>query len=429
MSRTVTLLLVDPLGAPLGALPPYQVAMPWWQEVSDVVDGARERFGVDVSVLRLVDADRSAPPGGALRYLAQLDRAPDGAPTFADAGLPDPAVLAPHPLRAPWAVPGGPTRSLHWAAAALARLGRAGHTAIQQRAWNLSAIWRLEPTGPTGATAPTAPTAPTGAMAPGGPVWLKQVPPFFRHEAAVLRWLGEVAPGAAPTLLAADDGPAGQGRLLLDHVPGEDRYGAELAERHAIGASQHRIQTLAAGRTAELVARGVPDGRGVALARTVRGELARHGADLGPVRDLLDGLADRLARVASCGVPETLVHGDLHPGNVRSDGRHPVIIDWGDSFVGPPAFDILRLAEGLPPPAAAELLAAWRDRWRRDVPGCDPDRAVALLRPVAALRNAAMYAGFLARIEPSEHPFHAADVPAWLRLAAEWSGPGTSDCR
>jgi aminoglycoside phosphotransferase (APT) family kinase protein len=165
------------------------------------------------------------------------------------------------------------------------------------------------------------------------------------------------------------------------------------------------------------------------LARTVRGELARHGADLGPVRDLLDGLADRLARVAACGVPETLVHGDLHPGNVRSEGGRPVIIDWGDSFVGHPAFDLLRLIEGLPPPAAAELLGAWRDRWRRDVPGCDPDRAVALLRPVAALRNAAMYAGFLARIEPTEHPFHAADVPAWLRLAAEWSRPGTSDCR
>jgi hypothetical protein len=424
----VTLLLVDPLGAPLGALPPYEVAVPWWQEVGDVVDGARARFGVDVSVLRLVDAERSAPPGGALRYLAQLDRAPASPPTFVDAGPFDPAVLAPHPLRAPWAAPGGPARSLRWAAAELARLGRGGHTAVQQRAWNLSAIWRLEPTAPGGSTASGGSDALAGSDASAGPVWLKQVPAFFRHEAAVLRWLGEVAPGAAPTLLAADD-PAGSGRLLLAHVPGEDRYQAELAERHAIAASHHRIQALAAGRTGELVARGVPDGRGAALARAVRGELTRHGADLGPVRDLLDGLADRLARVSSCGIPETLVHGDLHPGNVRSDGRHPVIIDWGDSFVGHPAFDILRLTEGLPPPAAAELLAAWRDRWRRDAPGCDPDRAVALLRPVAALRNAAMYAGFLARIEPAEHPFHAADVPAWLRLAAQWGRPGTSDCR
>jgi len=40
-----------------------------------------------------------------------------------------------------------------------------------------------------------------------------------------------------------------------------------------------------------------------------------------------------------------------------------------------------------------------------------------LLRPVAALRNAAAYAHFLANIEPVEHRYHAADVGAWLAVA------------
>jgi Ser/Thr protein kinase RdoA (MazF antagonist) len=63
---------------------------------------------------------------------------------------------------------------------------------------------------------------------------------------------------------------------------------------------------------------------------------------------LIAGLDERLAKVASCGLPDTLIHGDLHPGNVRSDGGPRVLIDWGDSFIGHPAFDVLRLTEKLP---------------------------------------------------------------------------------
>jgi hypothetical protein len=43
VSRTVTLVLVDDGGALLGALPPYDVPTPWWQDASDVVAGARGR--------------------------------------------------------------------------------------------------------------------------------------------------------------------------------------------------------------------------------------------------------------------------------------------------------------------------------------------------------------------------------------------------
>ena len=57
MGRAVTLVLLDPAGAPLGALPPVDVEMPWWQEVSDVVAAVRARDGVDVQVLRLLDVD------------------------------------------------------------------------------------------------------------------------------------------------------------------------------------------------------------------------------------------------------------------------------------------------------------------------------------------------------------------------------------
>lgn len=386
----MTLVLVDRdrAGLPLGALPPYEVPEPWWQEVGSVVGEARRRYGLDLAVLRLLAADRPEPPGGHLTYLGQVAQRPSVPldPVSVD--------LSPHPLRAPWAEPGGPARSLAWATRELDRLGRPVTAVAQQRTWNLSAIWRLD--GDHGTT------------------WLKQVPDFFRHEAAVLRWLGHAVPGTAQTLLADD----GSGRMLLDHVPGEDRYQADADERAGVAADQHAVQVRAADDVAALVAAGVPDRRGPALARWVRAALAPH--DVSTVDGLLTGLDDRLDEIRRCGLPDTLVHGDLHPGNVRGDGERRVTIDWADAFVGHPAFGILRLTETLDPATAAPLLAAWAARWRADVPGCDPERAVTLLRPVGPLRLAAVYAMFLVGIEPSEHPYHAGDVPACLdRAAAE----------
>ncbi|GHJ45218.1 hypothetical protein Cs7R123_25600 [Catellatospora sp. TT07R-123] len=391
MSRTVTLVLVDADGAVRGTLPPFEVALPYWQESSDVVAAARERFGLDVTVLRLLSHERSAPPGGAVTYLAQAVAPP------ADLGPGPELDLSPHPHRAPYAEPGGPAATLRWAAAALAGAGRPAFThAAQQRTWNLSAIWRLD--------------------TPAGPVWLKQVPRFFAHEPAVLRHLG-AGPHASlvPPLIAGE-----HGRMLLAHLPGDDLYGAGADVRDAIAADLHGIQLTAATELDTLRALGVPDRRGAALARLCAGVVAAHPEHADDrVRALARGLDARLAEVAACGLPDTLVHGDLHPGNARGDATHRVILDWGDCVLGHPAFDILRLTERLPADEAAPLVEAWVRRWRAAVPGSDPARAVALLRPVVALRNAAVYAGFVTAIEPAEHPYHADDVPFWLARAAE----------
>ncbi|GAB3063479.1 phosphotransferase family protein [Micromonospora schwarzwaldensis] len=422
MSRTVTVVLVDAAGRPLGALPPFDVPDPWWQQVASVVDGARHRHGVDVAVLRLLDADRPHPPGGHVRYLAQLTEASAVAAAAPVMPLAPVAVdLAPHPLRQPWAQPGGPARSVAWATDELRRLGRPVTAVAQQRTWNLSAIWRLE--------------------TPQGPAWLKELPPFAHHEPTVLTWLTNlplptslVSPvdqgigvsadlsGDANSLINdAGVGPGvlavgGEGRVLVEHVVGEDRYGAGEVERAGIAAAHHAVQVRAVGAVDRLVAAGVPDLRGARLGGWIRRWLAGH--DVSVAAGLLDGLDERLRRVRDCGLPDTLVHGDLHPGNVRGDDTRYVVIDWADAFVGHPAFDILRLTETLAPATVARLVDAWADRWRADAPGCDPLRAVDLLRPVAPLRLAAVYAMFLAGIEPSEHRYHAHDVPVALAQAA-----------
>jgi hypothetical protein len=383
----VTLVLLDPAGAPLGALPPVHVDFPYWQEVSDVVAAVRARDGIDVQVLRLLDVEGEFGGPARVTYLAQVaGAAPVG---LAPAG-PD---LSPHPLRAAYAEPGGPAASVRWAVAALESLGSPGAVAVQQRTWNLSAIWRLDVAG--------APVA-----------WLKQVPRFFAHEAATLALVAGVAPALVPPLLAAGE----QGRMLLAHVPGQDGYDADAAVRARIAEEFHPVQAAFAGRPDDLLATGMPDARldPAALA----GVAGPHLADVDGLAALVDDLPRRLAAIAGCGLPDTLVHGDLHPGNVRVGGDRLVLMDWGDSTLGHPALDILRLTGGLPAAESGDLIAAWALRWRRTVPGSDPQRAVELIRPVAHLRHAAVYAGFLAAIEPSEHPYHAADVAHHLRAAA-----------
>ncbi|HCU50691.1 MAG TPA: aminoglycoside phosphotransferase, partial [Micromonosporaceae bacterium] len=157
MPRDVTLVLLD--GRVLSS---FEVELPWWQEVSGVIEGARAHHGLEISVLRIVETEPGLTNGGKVTYLVET---PGMNGAHED-----------HPLRPDYAKPGGPSRSIEWARSVLDR----PITSVEQlRTWNLSAIWRLG--------------------TPSGTVWLKQVPRFFAHEAVVLRYLRK------PVLLARSE--------------------------------------------------------------------------------------------------------------------------------------------------------------------------------------------------------------------------------
>jgi aminoglycoside phosphotransferase (APT) family kinase protein len=133
---------------------------------------------------------------------------------------------------------------------------------------------------------------------------------------------------------------------------------------------------------------------------------------------LLEELPRRNEDVASCGVPNTLVHGDFHPGNVRGPQESLVLLDWGDCGVGQPLLDQAAFLDRMPGSERVGICLEWSRLWRAAVPGCDPERAAQLLEPVAALRQAVIYRGFLDAIEPDERVYHAADPALWLARAA-----------
>ena len=375
-SRVVTVVL----DRPRGALPTFTLHTPWWQEVEPVVETTRERFGLEIVVLRLLEGE--TPFVSPVTYLAEVT-----------SGDPPPLLdpwtkpIADDPLRAAYARPGGPQADLEWAARHVTFTG----DPVQVRTWNLSSIWRI----------------PTDA----GLVWLKHVPLFFAHESAMLRAFEREAP--VPHLIAGEPG-----RMLLADVPGHDCYDATRPQLEAMVDTLVDLQRVWAGRVDEVLALGAPDWRPSAFVPRAQAVVERDAP--AELRTVLDPFVDRLPQVFadldSCGLPNTFVHGDFHPGNVRWTSAGPVVLDWGDVGVGHPLFDLPAFLDRAGP-HTADLEARWLDRWAGACPGSDPRRAAALIAPIAALRQAIIYRRFLDGIEETERVYHRDDVPQWLRRA------------
>ncbi len=390
--RVVTLVLVDTDGALLGALPPMPVSTPWWSEAWPIVDAARDRHGLEVVVLRILDADLPHPHGGHVTYLAEVASSTRPPRDL----LPWPGPLDEEPLRQPWARPGGPDDDLRWADEALHAVGllRSG-PGVQVRTWNLSSLWRLP--------------------VDGRQVWLKHVPHFFGHEGGVIAALGSEH---LPRLVAHDGA-----RVLLEEIPGVDQYEAAPETLEAAVDLLVGLQASTATRVDELRSLGMPDWSPATLASSIADAIDRNADELEPderrlLTAFVETFPERFDRIAAAGLPDTLVHGDFGPYNLRAGPGSLVILDWGDSGIGHPLLDQPSMLAAVGDDVRARLERSWADAWRRHLPDSDPDVARHAIAPVAAARQATIYQRFLDSIEPAERPYHAGDPERWLRRTA-----------
>jgi hypothetical protein len=383
--RIVRLVLVTPDGTPVGQTSPFRVEVPWWQEAGPVVRATREQLGLDVTVLRLLSAARDRPHGGDVTYLAEV-REPVPAEPWR-------GRLDGHPLRLSYAKPGGPAADLDWALSMLREQGlEPVGRPVQVRSWNLSSIWRI----------------PLGEQS----AWLKVVPPFFGHEGAMIEAL---AGGPVPNLLGRDGC-----RTLVADVPGEDMYEAPLPLLLDMVTTLVGIQASRIGHVNELLAMGLPDWRGPALAAAIADVTHRTTAELSSeearlLARFVDDLPRRFDEIEACGLPDTPVHGDFHAGNFRGTADSLTLLDWGDSGVGHPMLDRSAFLDRVDRAHVAVLQDQWNAEWQAALPGSDPACAAVLLAPVAAARQATIYQRFLDNIEPSEQIYHRHDPADWLR--------------
>ena len=233
--------------------------------------------------------------------------------------------------------------------------------------------------------------------------WLKAVPPFFAHEG---RLLARLAGGPVPRLLGQEGG-----RVLLAEIAGEDLYEAGPAQLLDMVALLVGLQRSWQGRVEELLALGLPDWRAPALEAAIAAVVERTADELAASdRAVLAGLPAQPAAPFRR-------HRRLRPGRHagawrfppwqlprRRLGDHPARL--GRQRRRPSALDQPAFLTRIPDDAVGPVRAHWHGSWRDVAPGADPDRAAALLAPVAAARQAVIYQGFLDRIEPAERVYH-----------------------
>jgi aminoglycoside phosphotransferase (APT) family kinase protein len=128
--------------------------------------------------------------------------------------------------------------------------------------------------------------------------------------------------------------------------------------------------------------------------------------------------------LAGSPIPNTLVHGDFHAGNVAfKDGRH-LIFDWTDLCIAHPFVDLSTfLSISGPPSTDAAVRDRLRDRYLDGWSDLLPhDEAVELFertQPIAAMHQAISYQAIIESLDPSQRWEWSSHLPWWLTRALE----------
>jgi len=281
------------------------------------------------------------------------------------------------PERPPWARSGWLAEASAWVAGQVRLSGEPEFV----RQWPLSAVYRY----------PT----------PDGPLYLKAVFSLFRHEPAVTAALAAAHPGLVPDVVAIE---AELGLMLMRP------FGNELGDREAsLWADGVRltaeIQRAWVGRRPEVAALRAP-ARGL---DTLRGDV-----------ESIEALHAAWVRMAGLGLPDTIVHGDLHPWNAAVEPHGVRIVDWSDAAIGPPFLDLgvalFRVREDA---VRSRLVDAYLEPWHGIVPDPELREAAVLGEVLGSVYQSVSYRQINAAFEPDDRWLFAGEEQRWRERAIE----------
>ena len=307
---------------------------------------------------------------------------------------------APDPLRVPWARAGWYERACAWIQVSLAEAQRGPATAIvQHRHWGISAVMRVE----------------TGHER----FWFKALFGHFRGEPSATAFIARLKPGATADVVAWD---AAEGWMLLEDLPGDaapDEHAHRRPFEHLV-----QLQAAARGREPELVAAGCARRPLVelpaALAAVLDDPLLSQWLpiDGGRAARVVDWLVDAVNRVEQLDLPDVLVHGDFHPGNVRDSGERVVIFDWSDAAISKPFVDVLTWATWLPddPSGRDALWWSFAEVWSDVLPAATWMELRPTLQGIGGAYHVISYAGIVRNLEPLRRAEHAVGLAEFSRF-------------
>ena len=369
-----------------GRAPTFAVEPGWWSEVEGVTRHLDELLGVPTVVLRLVHGDSpTIIRGGRVTYHVQALGSPRSGVLDETPYDEWDSIIAPQPLRATWADVDGPSRLVEWAQGVLGPV-----TPVQVKTWNLSCLIRF----------------------PGA--WAKATRRFCGIDADTVEHVRRYDETLAPTVLATSR----ENRWsLLAHASGVDCWEPDQPTIENVVSRWVGVQAAVAAEADGLaVPRLVPADLAAEIAGLIP-KVELSSEELGSLERFIEGLPSIVEELDAAGLPVSLVHGDFHPGNWRSDGTNRLIVDWADAFIGHPATDLKRLHDFLPPEKRAHVATVWSRAWRQHLPTSDPLRALRPMNVLGHLTYALMYQRFLDNIEPDERIYHQHDPAINLRAA------------
>jgi Phosphotransferase enzyme family len=318
-------------------------------------------------------------------------------------------------LRAPWARRGWFAQAQAWIATHLERLDYVFVPPLTQvRNWGISCVLRVRTF--------------TGGL------YLKAAStrPLFAREAVVVQELATRYPAHMPLPVAMDQH---QNWLLLADVGPDLRSTPDSQVWAEALYTFGRLQRAAVTQVDDLLGLGCRDRRLETmlahletLVQDAEVAVQLQADEQVRLRHLMPRLTAMCRALADYRVPYTLVHGDLHPGNIaRHQGTYR-FFDWTDACIAHPFFDVLPMlleAQALPDAASAcaHMLESYLELWTA-YESLERLRQVwALAQPLGALHQAISYAHIVAGLEATAKHEVAWGIPYWLRKVLQFLEP------
>ena len=247
-----------------------------------------------------------------------------------------------------------------------------------------------------------------------------RLPLLFAHEPAVMRGLSGLYPDHIPAPLSIDE--QHRWMLLADFGAAIEWTPRSKCRRRCCVYTASCSATRRRG-LGDLLAIGCLDRRLERLAAQVdplledTATLASQldAAEIERLRALGPRLQAICAELASYAVPHTLVHGDLHLGNVARSAGSYLFFDWTDACVSHPFFDTISIFQAKDPNVQARLHDSYLGVWAAYEPIERLFEAWKLAKPLCALHQAVSYQHIGATLEVTLKPELASGLPYWLR--------------
>ncbi|BAZ15896.1 hypothetical protein NIES4071_77690 [Calothrix sp. NIES-4071] len=309
-------------------------------------------------------------------------------------------------LRPPWARVGWLKSATQWIDEQLLELNYQRLSPVECiKSWGISCVLRVNTTG--------------------GKIYLKESStlPLFCNEPVVTTELGNLFPTHIPNVLSID---TGRHWMLLSDFGEPIGRDAPIKLQKDIYKLLAQIQIKSVQYIDNLLSTGCLDRRLDWLATQIdilfNDEIALSQLRADEIKQLQNSapyLKDLCSQLASYNIPQTLIHGDLHLGNVAAYKDSYLIFDWTDSCISHPFFDMIGLffsRKKKPNLSAIKVLQEeYLAQWTAYEPMSRLQEAWTLAKCLSALHHAVTYQHIIACLEPrAKHELSNA-VPAFLR--------------